>query len=991
MPPQAIAVAVAAVVGEVAVLVFGSGIISIAITEATYTAVLFAAKLSISMGLAAIVNDTPKPEFGKTNIKSTIAPRTRGYGRARLGGSHMLFEAKDNEAYVVLALHDGKITSFEQWYFNDDEITLSGHTVQRGDSGAYANELITLYWRSGLATETAYTGIPSSFWGSTYRGDGIASAYMNCVRGRPEFFAKRYPNGLPVVTVVATLSPVFDWRDVSQSISDPTTWELSYNPIVCLADYLCNPDSGGPELDFDTVITPLLSLWTAAADVCDESVTLKAGGTVAKYTVGGTYAKNTTPSTVVAQLLQCCDGWLATDGDGALAVYAGKYYIPTVTFDDPMIVGYTLQRYVEDEVAVNNIILSFVDPAHEYSETQTDPWIDQDDIDARGEQRDRPLSLQWTQNNSTARRLAKRLMSRLEGARGTLTTNLAGLEGLGERFIRVQISEVAYLSDIVIEVQNVEIDLASMTVTFDWIEADPNIDAWNPATEEGDGPQTEGRPAKTELAAPTITGVEFFDEGATTADSGVRLLIDVTDPGVGAATWYARWRPDGGISWVEQAYNDVEPGFGVQLQTGFVPVGGLIDVEVAYQTAASFLSPWSDPFSVDTAAAVAVAPDPPTGVSAAASYEVFTNGTRNAKITVTMDETFDSAISFRARWKRSTDDGYQYQTFEAAVSGGASSGIQTVLIETVPTDATVNVAIQTLLTAHPNLQSAWVSASDVNTTPPTDIPVPTTADWGVAGVTVVSDGATTSFASIELSGAVNSTDLALIDYIFVRIRRYVDPSSGYPDEAWSGDKLLPKNQTKFDFPSVLPETLYDVEISYIAFGITGDALIFDAVLSGVMVIPGGEPDVGATLLSGNGIGAYNYTSTFTGTVDITLTGASGAVGDEYIPEKGDPTYPTPVPPGVPGSGSYCFKNVAVTPGTVLSGNCGVVGVAGYSTCVDGGSLNMDAEGGGASSADKDGSIDGVGGVATGGSVNTNGSDGAGDGTTNGTVLIVRAS
>ena len=125
-------------------------------------------------------------------------------------------------------------------------------------------------------------------------------------------------------------------------------------------------------------------------------------------------------------------------------------------------------------------------------------WRDEGDISETGRLRSEPLGLTWVYSRPQAMRLAKRKMTRLNAPRrGQIRTGIYGLNGLGQRYIRVQNPELFSMADVVCEVMNVEIDFASSQVVFDVIQADTAIDAWNPAEEEGDQPAPIVRPEPT--------------------------------------------------------------------------------------------------------------------------------------------------------------------------------------------------------------------------------------------------------------------------------------------------------------------------------------------------------------------------------------------------------------------------------------------------------------------------------------------------------------
>jgi hypothetical protein len=518
---------------------------------------ILAAALTASATVVAGVALTPKPPQPKSaevNLKQTVPPRRAGYGRARLPGSYMLWDAKKN-AWDVLAFCEGPIDAFEKYYLNDDEVTLDGTgKVQTPISGKnparYKGHGVWIKTRKGLATETSYADgttyngvalseLGADVWTADHRGDGIASGLLVCTPVEKADMPAVYPNGSPNLSVVGRLALAYDWRDGTQSLATPSTWKWTRNSVVALAHYLCHAEHG-PNFAWDRRIAPALADWTAAANVCDEAVTLKAGGTEPRYTLGGYYEFDEDPSDVQAQILASFDGWIAEKGDGSLTVKAGKYYAPTVTLDAALghITGYSWRKFTPDEESVNELVVTYTSPEHGYTEQEAQAWRDEADIAARGVERPKPLPRKWVQSHGQARRLAKREMARA-GAQlsGTIRANLFGLQALGERYLRIKIPEVASLSDLIVEVTGpVQIDVMSLSVTIPWVAADPDVDDWDPATEEGDAPPLPDAPDAPDTVAGALTSLVVTATSTTNAGgTHPALKIEFDKPGDVAA------------------------------------------------------------------------------------------------------------------------------------------------------------------------------------------------------------------------------------------------------------------------------------------------------------------------------------------------------------------------------------------------------------------------------------------------------------------------
>lgn len=314
---------------------------------------------------------------------------------------------------------------------------------------------------------------------------------------------------------------------------------------------------------------------------------------------------------VVANLLACFDGWMSPRADGALVVYSGRYYEPTVTIGPGQILNCSIQEGVDEESSVNQIAVSYVSANHDFSTVDTDAWEDTDDISARGKILPSPLSNQ-VPSHSQARRLAKRAIAdAMASVRGTTITNAAGRIAIGQRYVRQQVVEAGTtFMDATVQIKKLTRNITTGGVTYEWVLADPNVDAWNPATEEGEPAPVGNRVALAPIAAPTITEANIItDDNSADDNPGARILLTVSGPDRDDLTWFARWRVQGGSIWNEQPYGDIDPGSSVELLTGFVPVNAIIEIEAAYSVGDGRVSPWSTLFEVTTTLSVMLAED----------------------------------------------------------------------------------------------------------------------------------------------------------------------------------------------------------------------------------------------------------------------------------------------------------------------------------------------------------------------------------------------
>jgi len=589
----------------------------------------------------------PKPETVDSPLKTSRPPRVSAYGRSRLYGAYVLYEAVPaaaasgwvggggDVAVDVYALHDGKIDGYETYYLNDDAVTLSGNVVNPGADGRYRDGAVRIYTTDGSTPGAGFPAIESllpGVWTADHRGDGVAALALTATGVKAKTFQETYPSStVPTASVVARWQRCPDPAAVDPL--DESGWTWTENPVRQMLHYKLTREGPRPAMDEDDAgygaelaalrlawwnrkIAPTLSYWIAAAAVCDEAVALKGGGTEPRYRSNVSHKHTDKHEGVIANLIATFDGWICPRSDGALIVYAGKYYAPDPVADligPDEIVSYTWNGgAVDDDIAINEIVCSYISAEHDYNSVECDAWRDETDIAARGQVLSDAQDIA-VPSYGQSRRLAKRKIQKMLAAdRGTVTTNLSGRHARGKRYVWLRLAEAgAIFYDGPVEIVKMSRALQG-GVTFDWVAADPNVDAWNPATEEGEPAAAGPRVAPEALTAPEISAWAVAFDG-----TGARVELTVDSPERSDLTWYAHWRVDGAGIWgPDEQSTDVDPGTAVVLQTGYLAVDASIEIQVAYQTGDGRFSEWSiaETVSTDTSA---LAPAPATALSAA--------------------------------------------------------------------------------------------------------------------------------------------------------------------------------------------------------------------------------------------------------------------------------------------------------------------------------------------------------------------------------------
>jgi hypothetical protein len=574
----------------------------------------------IASGVSGLVRGgLPKPDTVEQTIKKPRPERVSAYGTLRLWGASALYETATNGTAVdVYALHDGKMSELVQRYLNDDKVSVSGGYVTAGADGRYGGSNVGFHHTDGSVPGTAFGAVTSlmpSEWDSSHRGDGVVAVAVLSASVKAEDFQKIYPQSQPPIP-----SLVAKWQACPDPAAgdplDESGWTFTENPVRQLLHYMLVREGPRPALPrsdsgyaaalaalrlewWNRRIAPTLAYWTAAAAVCNEARTLKAGGSEAKYRACLAHKHTDTHEAVKSALLATFDGWMVPRADGAYVIYAGKYVTPTVDIGPDEIIAYTWDGGgVDEDQVVNEMVCNYVSAAHDYNTVECDAWRDESDISARGKVLSQAFD-PGVPSNAQVRFLAKRKMQRTNAPdRGTVTTNFAGRTVVGQRFINLHLEEAgAVFYSGPAEITSLTRALAG-GVTFEWAAADPNIDNWNPATEEGEPAPVGNRIASAPLTAPVIAAA-----AATFIGGAAYLDLDVTGPSRTDLTWFAHWRVDGASVWgADLTYSDTDAGSPVALRVGPVTPGATIEVEVAYRVGDGRLSPWSAAATVSTVA-----------------------------------------------------------------------------------------------------------------------------------------------------------------------------------------------------------------------------------------------------------------------------------------------------------------------------------------------------------------------------------------------------
>jgi hypothetical protein len=185
---------------------------------------------------------------------------------------------------------------------------------------------IRLEFLDGHHTETFQVlANAGTMWGPNDRLLGKCAVYVQM-----GYDATIFPSSIPNVSfVIEGKDDVFDPRTNSRG--------YSRNAALCIADFMSLPRAKG---GFGLAIgarQPTAQL-VAAANICDEPVTLAVGSTVPRYTLDTFFQLNESRGTILSNLLSSCAGRIVRQG-GQRFILPGAWVAPTLDLTDDDLIG----------------------------------------------------------------------------------------------------------------------------------------------------------------------------------------------------------------------------------------------------------------------------------------------------------------------------------------------------------------------------------------------------------------------------------------------------------------------------------------------------------------------------------------------------------------------------------------------------------------------------------------------------------------------------
>jgi hypothetical protein len=620
--PAVIAVGASVAGGLAAVSAAGTAITIAGVALSTTALTAISVGLSIVGTLASVLlsPQPPKPKFqdGSQAIKQAVPPRSRCYGRYRLGGSFIEYVGDGGDLKTLLCHCAHEVDAFEEHWLNDDIVTVDfahgGAVTSHGYNKFRAGDDSSVYVVNYFGTATQAIAPFVSEWTAAHKGQGLCASYIKYSDLKAEQQQEVFPNGPPTYRATIRGAKVYDpgqgstfGNEASYRWTDNAAW-------VCL-DYLTRtePSVNGPvPVGFGIKAERVnLDKFAAAAAICADAIALKAGGTEPRYRAWFAYDLTEDRKQVLGDLLDSCNGRITQGPDGRLGLDVGSPNpVSTVTMTDSEILEFDLSSGKAAIERVNEVRATYISRDQKWAETEAGIQSDLDAIDRNGIESS-AIKVRCSPSEGQTQRIARAVLLRSNPKwAGRVRGNLALLDCWGERWVRLQLSELGI--DQIFEITGMTFDRTTMTAEINVVSYENWYD-WSTANEQDPAGVPADLPGTGTPAAPTgvVATVDHRPvDGATTIAVAV---VSWNPPSSSSVNAQGRWRtvPDGDWQLVS-----VNPG-----QTSF-ETGTLAD-GVNYVAAVRFMYPRGSASDwVETGTFTAVAdpfpPPPPTNLTATA-------------------------------------------------------------------------------------------------------------------------------------------------------------------------------------------------------------------------------------------------------------------------------------------------------------------------------------------------------------------------------------
>ena len=404
MPSIIVAAAVGAGAATAAAAAFG-GLAALGVTAATFFTTAFVTSVAVSAVGAVLAPDVKIPRVegmkGRDQmVRQPTAPRKIVYGSVKVSGPvvFMATTGKSEFMHIVVALGTHEFQAIDEVYLNEDELSLGTADSQNTQAVTapeqYTGDVVKISTKLGTSSDPEFGLLRSQLpfgWTANHKLTNIPAIYA-----RLKYDTEAFPQGIPQISCVVRGRKVLDTRTSSTAYST--------NPALILHDYLTDTEFG-LGCSSDEINT---TSFNTAANVCDENVSLAAGGTEKRYSCNGIVDTTDTPEQIIGNILSAMGGSL-TYTNGKFSVKAAAFVSASDTLtDDDFVGGLSINTKPSRRDTFNAVKGQWIGEATKWEVADYPPVTSSTfETEDGGDQIFTELPLPFTNSAAMAQRLAK--------------------------------------------------------------------------------------------------------------------------------------------------------------------------------------------------------------------------------------------------------------------------------------------------------------------------------------------------------------------------------------------------------------------------------------------------------------------------------------------------------------------------------------------------------------------------------------------------------
>jgi hypothetical protein len=285
-----------------------------------------ALSVGVNAAVQAVFGKRPDQKQGRSgNIRTASMPHHVVLGVVRKGGLMAYVNgsgspSKNRRLFIAVVVAAHEVQSMDKLFVGGKETDFDVGGSTPGNAIGVLRKYANFEYHLGSPTQTADTTLQElANWTVNHRFQG--RAYLRAKLWKSE---KRYPSFIPNFTVE---------MHGANGIHDPRTTLTGYsaNPALQVA-WILETYLGIPRARIDATAL------TAAANICDETVTLKDASTATRYESHGFFELEGTPESWIEPITDAMAGALV-EHDGSYYIHAGAWIAPAITITDDDILG----------------------------------------------------------------------------------------------------------------------------------------------------------------------------------------------------------------------------------------------------------------------------------------------------------------------------------------------------------------------------------------------------------------------------------------------------------------------------------------------------------------------------------------------------------------------------------------------------------------------------------------------------------------------------